>query len=87
MITTNEILSKQSEILSHQKNFNLILAIVTTFLVLIYALNGASFFSRYSGIGSDIITIIMIFILIVLIIFMNKQGYFKKILKIIGIIK
>ena len=74
MVTkTEEILGKQSEILSHQKNFNLILAIATCFLVLIYALSGSSYFLRFSSAISDVIIGIIIIILFLLFLFIIKR--------------
>jgi len=82
MVTMKDIVAKQTEVLSHQKHFNLLLAIATTFLVLIYALDRSSYFSRYSGAGSDIIIVIMIIVLIVLFVFLIKQNYLSKLSKL-----
>jgi hypothetical protein len=75
-----DILEKQMEIASHQKHFNLILAIATTFLVLIYALKESSYYSsRFSIPFFDVLSIIIIIILVVLLIFLMKKGYMEKI--------
>ena len=82
MTTNEEILGKQLEILSHQKHFNLILTIATIFLVLIYALQGSSYFLKYSSVALDIIVGIMIIALVILTLFIIKQGYLKKLLRL-----
>ena len=81
MANMKEITAIQTAILSHQRNFNWILAFLTALLVLIYSLEGASFFSKYSGnilFFIVIFTILTIFLLLYLI---RKE--FPKLLKII----
>jgi len=82
MENQNRILNKQLEISSHQTHFNLLLAIATTFLVLIYALERSSSFSRYYGAGSDVIIVVMVFVLMVLWAFLIKQGYISKLFRL-----
>ena len=79
MTRTDDILDKQSEIASHQSHFNLALVFVTAFLVLIYALNGLLSFSGCSRIVFGFIVGIMILVLSVLILFMVRKKYPKKI--------
>ena len=69
-----KILAKQTEVLTHQKHFNLILAVTTTFLVLIYVLKELPY-SRLTNSFLYFIFIITLAILIALLIFMMKEKY------------
>lgn len=89
MVTTKEIFQKQMEISSHQKHFNLILAVATTFLVLISGLHELLLFSIYSEIVIAVIIVIIIIAFLILFLtlwFMIKQKIFHNLFsKIFGL--
>jgi len=70
---------KQLEILSHQKHFNLILALGTIFIVFIYALKEFLSFSGFPKIVFGLIIATMIMALFLLMVFLIKQRYHQKI--------
>jgi magnesium-transporting ATPase (P-type) len=75
---TKGILSKQNELISHQKNFNWILAFLTTFLVLFYSTEKAWLFSRFYSIILFIMATFASLSIIVLFYLVRKE--FKKLL-------
>jgi len=78
MTANRNTMGKQLEILSYQKNFNIVIAIGTIFLVLLSALSVSPSYSRFYGAFCDILVVLLITLLIVIFVFLMKRGFFKK---------